>query len=190
MSFKDDFCRSPNKKENITMKTKMKKLISIGTIPVLAMTLLLVFSTVLADNVGVKPAPVLTGTTEYNFVGNLGIFDGEGRLLGWEGTISGDIEGIIQWWMVIPMATTGQVSHYDDLCVILDSEGELLLAIDEAGSTTVRHGKNSIWRTNGTVTDASEEFEAWLGRHVHEGGNFTWAAPGVPDHGVGIFRIN
>lgn len=114
-------------------------------------------------------------------------------MLAWEGTVSGDVEGIIQWWMGIPKATagrTGQASHYTDLCVILDSQGELLLAVDEAGSTTVRHGKNSIWRTNGTVTDASEEFEAWLGRQVHEDGHFTWTPLGMPEQGVGTFRIN
>ncbi len=172
------------------MKTRMKKLVSNGTIPVLTLTLLFVLGTVLADDAAPKPAPILTGTTEYDFVGNLGIFDAEGRWLAWEGTISGDIEGIIQWWMAIPTMTTGQASHYDDRCVILDSECELLLAVDEAGSTTVRHGKNSIWRTNGTVTDASEEFEAWLGRRVHDEGNATWAPSGMPDHGVGTFRIN
>ena len=44
------------------MRTKMKKLISIGTIPVLTLTLLLVFGTVLADssaNQAPKPAPSL-----------------------------------------------------------------------------------------------------------------------------------
>jgi len=137
-----------------------------------------------------KPAPTLKGSTEYYFVGYLGVFDGEGRLLVWEGTISGDIEGTIQWWMVVPFVTTGQASHYDCRVVILDAAGELLLAGDEAGSTTVRHGKNTIWRTNGVVTDASEEFEDWLGRQVHEEGNATWAAPGVPDHGWGTFRVN
>ena len=136
-----------------------------------------------------KPAPSLTGTTEYDFVGYLGEFDDQGRLLAWEGTITGDIEGVIQWWMAVPMAS-GQVSHYDCRVVILDATGELVLAGDEAGSTTVRHGKNSIWRTNGIVTDASEEFEGWIGRHVHEEGHFTWAAPGVPDHGTGTFRVN
>jgi hypothetical protein len=186
------FCRSSNKKENITMKTKMKRLISISTIPVLALTLLLVFGTVLADNSAShtpKPAPTLTGTTDYYFVGNLWIFDAEGRWLAWEGTISGDINGTIQWWMGVPRVT-GQTGHYDDLCVILDSKGELLLAVDEAGSSTIRHGETGIWRTNGTVIDASEECEAWLGRQVHDGGEATWDEFGMPDKGVGTFRIN
>ena len=136
-----------------------------------------------------KPAPTLTGATEYNFVGYLGLFDGEGRLLAWEGTITGDIEGTIQWWMAVPMAT-GQASHYDQRVVILDTAGELLLAADEVGCTTIRHRKNSIWRANGTVTDASEEFADWLGRETHEEGNVTWTPDGLPDHGYGTFRVN
>jgi hypothetical protein len=85
-----------------------------------------------------KPVPTLTGTTEYDFVGYLGQFDAEGRLLAWQGTISGDIQGTIQWWMAVPFATTGQASHYNQRVVILDAAGELLLAADEAGSTTER----------------------------------------------------
>ena len=171
------------------MKTRMKKLISISTIPVLALALLLVLGTVLADDAE-KPAPSLTGTTEYDFVGHLGQFDSEGRLLCWEGPISGDINGVIQYWMP-PGTTTGQVGHWVARWEIWDGEGEvLLLAGDEEGTTTVRHGKNSVWRGNGIVTEASEEFEDWIGRQVHDGGHFTWAAPGLPDSGTGTFRVN
>jgi hypothetical protein len=138
-----------------------------------------------------KPAPTLAGVTAYDFVGHLGNFDGEGRLLAWDGTISGDIEGVIQWWMAVPFKLTGQDSHWTLRWEIWNSaETELLLAGDEAGTTTVRHGKNSVWRGNGTVTEASQEFESWIGRQIHDGGNFTWAAPGLPDQGVGTFRVN
>ena len=159
----------------------------------LMLALLVVLGTVLADDAK-KPAPSLTGTTEYDFFGHLGIFDEEGRLLAWEGTISGDIEGVIQWWMVVPMATTGQVSHYGVAGArweIWDGD-DLLLAGYEAGSTTVRHGKNSVWRANGIVTDVSPGFEDWIGRQVHDGGHFTWDEdiPGLPDHGEGTFRVN
>ena len=143
------------------------------------------------NSLAIKPAPSLTCTTEYDFFGHLGIFDGQGRLLGWKGTISGDIEGVIQWWMVIPMSTTGQASHFESRFEIWNAaETELLLAGDDAGTTTARHGKNSVWRANGIVTEAYGEFENWNGRRVHEGGHFTWAAPGLPDHGDGTFRIN
>ena len=40
-----------------------------------------------------KPAPTLEGILTCEFVGDEGTFDSEGRLLGWIGTITGDIEG-------------------------------------------------------------------------------------------------
>ncbi len=139
-----------------------------------------------------KSAPSLRCTTEYSFVGHLQVIpddlDAEGRLLAWEGTISGDIEGVIQWWMG-PMSLTGQASHYEDRFEIWNGT-VLLLAGDEAGTTTARHGKNSNWRTNGTVTEAYGEFADWDGRKNHAEGHFTWAAPGLPLEGWGTFRIN
>ena len=139
-----------------------------------------------------KPASTLFLTTEYDFVGDLGILDPQGRLLAWEGTVSGDINGVIKWWMdPTTMTYTGQASHYEDRFEIWDAtETTLLLAGDEAGSTTARHGKNSNWRTNGIVTEAYGEFENWLGRNNHAEGHFTWAAPGLPDYGYGTLRIN
>ena len=181
------------------MKTKMKKLISISTIPVLVLGLLLVLGTVLSDGAAAqakKPAPTLTGTTDYDFVGYLGIFDAKGRLLCWKGTISGDIEGVIQWWMVVPTKKTGQASHYVERFEIwdinpVDPDAELLLAVDEEGTTTVRHGKNTVWRANGIVTEAYGEFEDWIGRQTHNSGDATWLIPGIlPLDGEGIFRVN
>jgi hypothetical protein len=138
-----------------------------------------------------KPAPTLIGTTTYTFVGTLGIFDAEGRLLAWQGTVSGDIVGVIQWWMVgESMSYTGQASHYVDRFEILNAAGELLLAGDEAGTTTARLGKNSNWRTNGTITETGPGFEDWLGRMEHAEGHFTWAAPGLPEEGYGTIRIH
>ncbi|MHC4518322.1 MAG: hypothetical protein ACYTAS_07025 [Planctomycetota bacterium] len=81
------------------MKTMTKKLVSIKSLPVLALALLLVLGSVFADDDGIgaeEPAPSLASTTEHDFVGHLGILDDKGRLLAWEGTISGDINGVIQ----------------------------------------------------------------------------------------------
>ena len=182
------------------MKTRMKKLISISTIPVLALTLLLVLGTVLADDASMeakKPAPSLTGTIEYDFVGHLEIFDDEGRLLCWNGEIHGDIEGVILWWFDMDcMVSTGNVSHYVARWEIFDYEADPeadppLLAGDSAGTTTKPPGKDGIWRGNGIVTEAYGEFEDWIGRHVYEGGSVTWVIPGVlPLDGEGIFSIN
>lgn len=43
----------------------------------------------------------LRGTMELYFQGHLGIFDGEGRLYVWGGTISGDINGEMKFWAVL-----------------------------------------------------------------------------------------
>ena len=50
--------------------------------------------------------------------------------------------------------------------------------------------RTSLWRANGIVTEASQEFATWIGRSMHDGGHFTWAAPGLPDQGSGQLRIN
>jgi len=140
-----------------------------------------------------KPAPTLNCTTEYFFMGALGITDEEGRLLGWEGPIHGDIEGIIQWWMdTETKVNTGQASHYADRFIIWNDDKTVKLLVgDEAGTTTARLGKNSNWRTNGIVTDAAPAYEDWIGRENQAEGHFTWTIVGVlPEHGYGTFRIN
>ncbi len=140
----------------------------------------------------------LAGTTAYEFVGHLGILDAAGRLLAWEGTTSGDIDGVIRWWAEPGDRFTGQAHHYSLRMEILDPTGtELLLAAEMSGSTTARHEKNSNWRENGVVTETSAELASWLGRHVHESGHFTWQVIDTPDGpvtlpeaGTSIFRVN
>ena len=172
------------------MKTRMKKLISISTIPVLALALLLVLGTVVADP-AIKPDPSLRCTIDYVFVGHLGTVDAEGRLLVWDGEIHEDIEGRILWWIVPEggppnMPVWAHVSFYEARWEILDGD-DLLLAGDSAGKTATPPGKDGIWRGNGIVTEASAGFEDWIGRQTHEGGNVNWE---FPYSGSGIFRIN
>jgi hypothetical protein len=165
------------------MITKMKKLISISTIPVLALALLLVLGTVLSGGAAQanKTTPPLTCATEYWW------------MPGWVGPVSGDIDGVIKWTLLSKSphpAPPGQVGQMLFRWEIWDVDEEvLLLAGDENERTIVRHGKNSVWRANGIVTEASEEFEDYIGSQMHDGGNFTWASPGVPEHGFGTLRI-
>jgi len=185
------------------MKTRMKKLISISTIPVLALALLLVLGTVLADDGAIEaqnPAPSLTGATKYDFFGadDPPTVDAEGRVLCWKGPISGDIEGVMLWWFDMDrFVTIGQVSHWVDRWEIWSDDplenpeaAVLLLAGDEAGTTTAPPGEDGFWWGKGIVTEASTEFEVWIGRQMYDGGNVKWAAPGLPDCGEGTFRIN
>jgi len=175
------------------MKTIMNKLTTVKCIPVLVLVLLVALGPVFAndDETGTEePASSLTGTTEHDFVGHLGMLDAKGRLLAWEGTISGDINGVIQWWMG-PMSAIGNVSNYVYRVEIWNSDKTvLLLAGDGSGSTTAEPGKDAFWRGKGIVTEASAEFEDWIGRQVYESGQATWAIPNVlPDHGVSTFLI-
>ncbi len=87
------------------------------------------------------------------------------------------------------MRFAGQTSHYGGGFEIYVS-GVLVLAGDGAGSTTVRHGKNSNWRTSSTVKEAYGDYADWEGRRVHQEGTFTWESPGVPEAGTGTFRVN
>jgi uncharacterized protein (TIGR02246 family) len=175
------------------MKTIMNKLTTVKSMPVFALVLLLALGLVFAGNDGIgadEPPQSLTSTTEHEFVGHLGVLDDKGRLLAWEGTISGDINGVIQWWMG-SMSTNGHVSYYVYRVEIWNSDKTvLLLAGENAGSTTAEPGKDAFWRGKGIVIEASAEYEHWIGRQVFESGQAMWAIPGVlPDHGVSTFLI-
>ena len=91
-----------------------------------------------------------------------------------------------------PLKEVGQTTHFVARWEIWNlDETVLLLAGDEAGTTTVRHQKNSIWRANGTVTEVSGDFTDWIGRQIHDGGNVDWGVfPPVSAFGEGTFRIN
>jgi len=150
---------------------------------------------VFATTAVAKDAAPLNATTEYAFVGHLGAFDAEGRLLAWEGTTSGDIEGVIRWWMVVPFSITGQVTHFEERWEIWDVNMTfLLLEGYNAGTTTNRPGKSGVWRSNGIVTYVNPDFpelDKWFGRYMHESGEFEWEFQGeLPLGGWGTFRIN
>jgi hypothetical protein len=141
-----------------------------------------------------KPAPSLRCTIDYWWVRDNAPNPFPGH---WEATVSGDIDG----YAVYPggaMRIAGGTSHYGGAFEIYDKDPKdpnppaavLLLAGEGHGSTTVRHGKNSNWRTSGTVTYAGPGFEDWIDRRVHQEGTFTWNPPGVPEAGSGTFRVN
>jgi hypothetical protein len=195
MFFRGNFCKDSNQTGEKTMKTKMKKLIPISIISVLALALLWVSGTVLADD-DEKPAPKLDCTIDYWWVRLNPPDPFPGR---WEATISGDIEGYVVF-PGGPMRFAGQTSHYSgerafeiyDINPVLYPDDAVLLMVGDTstGSTTVRHGKNSNWRTSGKVTEAYGEFEDWIGRQVYQAGTFTWADDGAPEAGSGTFRVN
>ena len=172
------------------MKTVMNKLTKVKSMPVLALVLLVVLGSVLAGDTAITPISALTCTITYNFVGHLGTIDDEGRLLAWDGEIHGDIEGVIKWWFDLSHSRQiGQTSYYAARWEIYDLVGKLILAGDDAGTTAKPTGEDGIWRGKGTVTEASAEFEDWIGRQIYDGGNVTWDENGIPKDGEGTFRI-
>jgi hypothetical protein len=140
-----------------------------------------------------KPAPSLEGTIDYVFVGHLGIFDAEGRLFVWEGTIEGDISGTLKWWFVLGggppnMPDDAHVGTYEARWEIWDGAGVvLLLAGESSGVTAKPPGKDGIWTGHGQVTEAYGAFADWNGRQSYETGSVLW---GFPYSGTGTFRVN
>lgn len=149
----------------------------------------------------------LRATTSHDFMANYGfvrVTPDNLQILGWQGPISGDINGCIEWWFDLEpgMIITGQASHYDLTVEVHEgacpengkapATSQVILAADGSGTTTDRHMKNSNWRSNGIVTVAEGEYASWLGRHVHESGHFEWddADPPNPLQGTSDFRIN
>jgi hypothetical protein len=149
----------------------------------------------------------LRATTHHDFLGAedipiLRVRDNL-QLLGWQGTITGDIDGCIEWWFHLEsFVDTGQATHYNETVEVHEgacpegdpapAEGDVILAADGSGTTTNRHMKNSTWRANGTVTIAEGDYESWLGRNVHESGHFVWdeESPPNPLAGTSDYRIN
>jgi hypothetical protein len=160
----------------------MKKLIF------LLLTLALILALVPAG-MAKKPGPSLKCTIDYWWVRDNAPDPFPGH---WEATISGDINGYVVYPGGGAMRPAGQSSHYGAAFEIYadDTLGTLLMAGDGHGSTTVRHGKNSNWRTTGTVTEAYGQYAEWDGRRVHQQGTFTWDVDGAPKDGSGTFRVN
>lgn len=152
---------------------------------ILVLLIVVLLAALLPAAIVLAKAP-LRGETTYEFLAEVY----RGKFVFWKGEVSGDIEGEIIWFGdPTQMRSTGQASHYDMGWEIWDGD-ELLLAGEDSGTTTARHGKNSNWRTNGVVVFAHDDFEEWLGRPVHMSGHFTWVVPGLPEAGDGIFRVN
>ena len=171
----------------------------------LVLAIVVVLAVVVAAPVSAKTP--LRATTTHDFMANYGFVRGvpdDLQLLGWQGPITGDINGCIEWWFDLNpgFAVTGQASHYDLTVEVHEgacpgedpapAAGAVILAADGSGTTTDRHMKNSNWRSNGTVTVAEGDYASWLGRHVHESGHFEWddADPPNPLKGTSDFRVN
>jgi hypothetical protein len=145
----------------------------------------------LADH-GFVRGKCLRSQIDYWYVGYLGTTDEEGRMLIWEGNISGDITGTMKWWFgpspaESPPYVGGSVIYYAGRWEIWDVTGtELLLAGESAGKTVTPTGEDCMWDGHGVVTEASKWFNPLKGCHIYETGPVIFNGP---PYGTGIFVI-
>ena len=155
------------------------------------LTLLLAMTLLVALPVGGAHADApVRGVTSHDLVVPP-VFDGD-YMLAWQGQISGDINGTIEWWIdtttwtaMLKPDSPAQAAHYSMKTVIRDCGGNLLIETLERGTTTMA---NTTWRANGVITVANGDFAHLLGRQVHERGEFRTDV--FPFTGTSSFRIN
>lgn len=149
-----------------------------------------------ASSSAILPRETLVSEIEYQYAGNLGLIDDQGRKLVWVGTIKGDLNGTMRWWFG-PAPTKkvtyngGSVSYYAGRWEIWDEEGEnLLLAGESAGKTVTPTGIDGMWDGHGVVTEASGRLNVLKGSRIYETGPVQKPSePDVPLYGRGIFLI-
>jgi len=176
------------------------KAISLLTSFLLALSMALVGPMAFAGQDAV-PNGKLVSQIDYWFVGHLAQLDQDGRLLVWEGTISGDINGEMKWWFEIPSPVTApiypsgiEVLFYSARWEIW-SDNEMLLAGESAGKTLAPEGVfpgavDGIWDGHGVVTEAHGRFNPLKGRKVYETGPVIIGdTPPVSFYGTGMFVI-
>ena len=111
----------------------------------------------------------------------------------WEGTIEGDVDGVIRWWVEFTgsgFTAMGRfevwdcVPEYPISCDYGDTE--LLLM---AGYETFGYVSDVDWQGKGIVTYANEEYAEWYGRRYTDGGYIEFDDGGLLSGGEGWFTI-
>lgn len=148
--------------------------------------------------------PVLKMDTTYNLVFGSTFIDmaqfpgrnpGTQWALVWEGTVKGDLDGIIRWWVPFDFASfsflsTGRWELWDcapEYPIMCDYDNTDLLLM--AGYDQFGYVSASDWEGKGIVTDANEEYSGWVGRRITDGGNVELYPDGFPCCGEGFFTI-
>jgi hypothetical protein len=111
--------------------------------------------------------------------------------LAWEGTVEGDVNGVIRWWVEFTgtgFTAAGRWEIWD--CVpeypVVCNYGDPALLI-MAGYETFRYVSDIDWEGKGIVTYANEEFAEWYGRRTNDGGYVEFDAAGNLSYGEGWF---
>lgn len=141
------------------------------------------------------PNGQLVNKIDYELMAHLGIFDEEGRLLVWEGNISGDLNGYMKWWVVVPGTVprytfdNGEIAYYTARFEFYNDMDELMLAGESSGKTVFPADPDGdgIWDGAGVVTEAKGRYAPLKGRKIYETGPVI-NGEGLP-HGEGMWTI-
>lgn len=142
-----------------------------------------------------SPDDRLIGKIDYWFVRHLGESDDAGRILTWEATIEGDVDGRMKWWFVNPSPvapvtrTDGRTTYYAarwELWV----DDKLVLAGESAGKTDFAKDGEGMWDGHGRVTEAAGDLQSFIGREVYETGPVILGTdPPRTFTGTGMFSV-
>ena len=118
----------------------------------------------------------------------------------WQGTVEGDIEGVIRWWVEFDpdpvhggFGSLGRWEIWDCEPVYpspdcdFDDQDQLILA----GHDVFAYVSGSDWEGKGIVKYAGEGYEEWSGRRITDGGwvQYDPDPPHFPVYGEGPFVI-
>jgi hypothetical protein len=145
--------------------------------------------------------PMLEMDTTYYFMGLdpmilaaplPGRLPGTQWALAWEGTIQGDVNGVIRWWAEFapPTILTGEgrweiwdcVPVYPIVCDYGDPALLIMAGYDAFGYVSL-----TDWEGKGIVTYANEQYAEWFGRRITDGGWVDFDT--FPFYGEGPFVI-
>jgi hypothetical protein len=145
--------------------------------------------------------PILKMQTTYKFVFPSDIIPaapfaervGTLYALVWEGTIEGDVNGVIRWWVEFTPAgaftAAGRWEIWDcapEYPIVCDYGDSGLLIM--AGYETFGYVSDVDWEGKGIVTYANEEYADWYGRRTTDGGYVEFDG-GLLSYGEGFFNI-
>ena len=131
--------------------------------------------------------PILKMQTTYKFVFPSDIIPaapfaervGTLYALVWEGTIEGDVNGVIRWWVEFtPAGAFTAAGRWE----IWDCAPEYPIVCDSGDSGLL------IMEGKGIVTYANEEYADWYGRRTTDGGYVEFDG-GLLSYGEGFFNI-
>ena len=158
--------------------------------------------------------PMLKMDTTYHFMGFYPMATAaelpgrpEGALWGlaWQGTILGDVDGVIRWWVelypnpdypgdpvpfVLPGVGRWEIWDCEPVYPSPDCDFDDAGSLIMAGTDAFGYVSPTDWEGKGIVTYTSEEYAEWFSHRITDGGWVEFdAATGFPVYGEGPFVI-